>query len=176
MIVPVEWCASLGGALTPRQQWPRRLLCASHRNLPLIDTLFKSRGNCPFGSECFLAPAPSGMLSSCSQWSPNGNRFPLHPLFIQTLHYFAGLLLLTVGWESTLFLLPHHFERVQLLGWLFGFLFKPYWEVLSDTGGRCFIFILLCFSLLTQPSLLLPRCISSTPRSGIWSMLCLLTG
>lgn len=104
--MPVERCASLGGVLTPWQQWLGGLLCASHRYLPLIDTLFKHRGNCQFRSECFLAPAPSGMLTSCSQWFPNGNWSPLHPLFIQTLHYFAGLLLLTMGWESTLFLLP----------------------------------------------------------------------
>lgn len=49
--------------------------------------------------------APSGMLSSCCQLSHNENWSLLHPLFIQTLHYFTGLLLLTRGWESTLFLL-----------------------------------------------------------------------
>lgn len=50
---------------------------------------------------------------------------------------------------------PQHFERVQLLGWLFVFLFNLYWEVLTDTRGRYFIFILSRFSLLTQPSVFL---------------------
>lgn len=101
MIVPVQWCASLGGVLTPWQQRLSRLLCACHSSHPRVYALFRNRGNCQFKSECSLAFALFGMLSSCWQWSPKGNCLPLHPLLMQILYYFVGLLLLTWRWEST---------------------------------------------------------------------------
>lgn len=89
-------CAQGGMCLSwrcphPWQQGLSGLLCVSHRYRVRIDKVFKSRGGRQFGSECYLAPAPSGILSSSSQQSPDENWVPVHLFFMQTLAASQGV-------------------------------------------------------------------------------------